>query len=101
MLEKAKTNPAGDVKYDVDRMIAVTKLAAEKSNWGKDKSKNQGFSLYYSHLSYVAQVGEVEMVKGKPELTRMISAVDCGVVINQSGARQQVMGGVVLSLIHI
>jgi isoquinoline 1-oxidoreductase subunit beta len=100
LLEKAKTKPAGDVKYDVDRMIAVTKLAAEKSNWGKDKSKNQGFSLYYSHLSYVAQVGEVEMVKGKPELTKIIAAVDCGVVINQSGARQQVMGGVVDGIGH-
>lgn len=100
LLEKAKTKPAGDVKYDVDRMIAVTKLAAEKSNWGKDKSKNQGFSLYYSHLSYVAQVGEVEMVKGKPELTKIIAAVDCGVVINQSGARQQVMGGVVDGVGH-
>lgn len=100
LLEKAKTKPAGDVKYDVDRMIAVTKLAAEKSNWGKDKTKNQGFSLYYSHLSYVAQIGEVDMVNGKPELTKMISAVDCGVVINQSGARQQVMGGVVDGIGH-
>ncbi len=95
LLEKAKTAPAGDVKFDVDRMIAVTKLAAEKSNWGKDPAKNQGFSLYYSHLSYVAQVGEVEMKAGKPTLTKIIAAVDCGIVINQSGARQQVMGGVV------
>ncbi len=95
LLEKAKTAPAGDVRYDVDRMIAVTKLAAEKSNWGKDPAKNQGFSLYYSHLSYVAQVGEVEMKAGKPQLTKITAAVDCGIVINQSGARQQVMGGVV------
>ncbi|TDB63362.1 xanthine dehydrogenase family protein molybdopterin-binding subunit [Arundinibacter roseus] len=105
LLEKAKKSPVGDVKYDIDRMIAVTKLAAEKANWGKAKTADgkavaQGFSLYYSHLSYVAQIGEVTMKNGKPELTKIIAAVDCGIVINQSGARQQVMGGVVDGIGH-
>jgi isoquinoline 1-oxidoreductase subunit beta len=100
LLDKAKKNPAGDIKYDIDRMRAVTELAAEKSNWGKKSGVAQGFSLYFSHLSYVAQVGEVTMKQGKPELTKVIAAVDCGVVINQSGARQQVMGGVVDGIGH-
>ncbi len=100
LLDKAKKAPAGDIKYDIDRMRAVTELAAEKSEWGKKKGVAQGFSLYFSHLSYVAQVGEVTMKQGKPELTKVIAAVDCGVVINQSGARQQVMGGVVDGIGH-
>lgn len=100
LLEKAKKSPAGAIKYDIDRMIAVIKLAAEKSNWGKKKGVYQGFSVYFSHRSYVAQVGEVVMLKGKPTLKNVIAAVDCGIVINKSGSLQQVRGGVVDGLGH-
>ncbi|GAB3176382.1 xanthine dehydrogenase family protein molybdopterin-binding subunit [Telluribacter humicola] len=100
LLEKAKKSPAGEVKYDADRMIAVTKLAAEKAGWGKKKGVHQGFSLYFSHRSYVAQIGEVAMQKGKPVVKKIYAAADCGVVINQSGARQQIMGGIVDGMGH-
>ncbi|WP_159473133.1 xanthine dehydrogenase family protein molybdopterin-binding subunit [Dyadobacter sp. 3J3] len=100
LLEKAKKAPAGEVKYDIDRMIAVIKLAAEKSNWGKKKGVHQGFSVYFSHRSYVAQVGEVIVEKGKPVLKNMIAAVDCGIVINKSGSLQQVRGGIVDGIGH-
>ncbi|HTE28344.1 xanthine dehydrogenase family protein molybdopterin-binding subunit [Flavitalea sp.] len=95
LFQKAKTAPAGAVKYDIDRMIAVTKLAAEKSNWGKQKGVFQGFSVYFSHRSYVAQVCNVVMEKGIPVVKNITAVSDCGQVINLSGARQQVMGGVV------
>jgi isoquinoline 1-oxidoreductase beta subunit len=100
LLEKAKKAPAGEIKYDIDRMIAVIKLAAEKSNWGKKKGVHQGFSVYFSHRSYVAQVGEVVLEKGKPVLKNMIAAVDCGIVINKSGSLQQVRGGIVDGIGH-
>lgn len=95
LFDKAKTAPAGPVRYDVDRMIAVTKMAAEKSNWGKTKGVSQGFSVYFSHRSYVAQVCNVVMEKGLPVIKNITAVSDCGQVINLSGARQQVMGGVV------
>jgi len=95
LLQRAKTSPAGEIKYDIDRMIAVTKLAAEKSGWGKKKGVFQGFSVYFSHRSYVAQVCEVVMEQGKPSVRKIVAASDCGQVVNLSGARQQVMGGVV------
>lgn len=100
LLEKAKKSPAGEVKYDADRMIAVTKLAAEKAGWGKKKGVHQGFSLYFSHRSYVAQIGEVAMQKGKPVIKKIYAAADCGIVINQSGSRQQIMGGIVDGMGH-
>ncbi|MCY7352216.1 MAG: molybdopterin-dependent oxidoreductase, partial [Cytophagaceae bacterium] len=105
MLDKAKKTPVGAIKYDIDRMKAVIELAAEKSGWGKKKGADgrpvsQGFSVYFSHRSYVAQVGEVVMQKGKPVLKKIYAAGDCGVVINQSGARQQMMGGIVDGLGH-
>ncbi|CAG5008522.1 Isoquinoline 1-oxidoreductase subunit beta [Dyadobacter sp. CECT 9275] len=100
LLEKAKKLPAGAIKYDIDRMIAIIKMAAEKSNWGKKKGVYQGFSVYFSHRSYVAQVGEVIMEKGKPVLKNIVAAVDCGIVINKSGSLQQVRGGVVDGMGH-
>jgi isoquinoline 1-oxidoreductase beta subunit len=95
LLERAKSNPVGDIRYDIDRMIGVINLAAEKAQWGKKKGVSQGFSVYFSHRSYVAQVCEVKMENGKPSVKKIFAAADCGEVINLSGARQQVMGGIV------
>jgi len=100
LLDKAKQSPTGAIKYDIDRTKAVINLAAEKSGWGKKKNLAQGFSVYFSHRSYVAQVAEVEMVNGNPVLKKIIAASDCGIVINLSGARQQVTGGIVDGLGH-
>lgn len=105
LLEKAKQKPVGAIKYDIDRMKGVIELAAEKSGWGKKKGPDgkpvaQGFSVYFSHRSYVAQVGEVVMQKGKPVLQKVYSAADCGIVINQSGSEQQVRGCIVDGIGH-
>ena len=105
LLDKAKQKPVGAIKYDIDRMKAVIDLAVKQSGWGTKKGKDgklvaQGFSVYFSHSSYVAQVGEVIMVKNKPVLQKIYAAVDCGIVINQSGAQQQVRGAVVDGIGH-
>src|SRR5690606_28024266 len=100
LLERAKTLPVGAIKYDIDRMKAVIELAAEKANWGKKKDVAQGFSVYFSHRSYVAQVAEVGMKNGKPVLQKIYAGADCGIVVNQSGALQQVTGGIVDGLGH-
>jgi len=100
LLQKARTNPAGPVKYDIDRMIGVIKLAAEKSGWGTKKGVSQGFSVYFAHRSYVAQVCEVAMKEGKPVIKKIYAAADCGEVVNLSGAKQQVRGGVTDGMGH-
>jgi isoquinoline 1-oxidoreductase subunit beta len=100
LLEKAKKTPIGAIKYDIDRMKAVIELAAEKSGWGTKKNVAQGFSVYFSHRSYVAQVAEVETKNGKHSLRKIYACADCGVVVNLSGANQQVRGGVVDGLGH-
>ncbi|CAN5273565.1 xanthine dehydrogenase family protein molybdopterin-binding subunit [soil metagenome] len=101
LLDKAKKSPVGEIHYDIDRMKAVTQLAAEKAGWGKNKNGvSQGFSVYFSHRSYVAQVGEVEMEGGKPVLKKITAAADCGIVVNLSGAEQQMRGGIVDGLGH-
>lgn len=99
LLDKVKKNPIGKITYEPQRFEAVIKLAAEKANWGNNQ-KAQGFSVYFSHLSYVAQIAEAELIDGKPTITRVVAATDCGIVINQSGARNQVIGGIVDGMGH-
>lgn len=95
LLDRAKKSPVGEIHYDIARMKGVIELAAEKSGWGKKKNVSQGFSVYFSHRSYVAQVAEIEMNKKNPVLKKIYAASDCGIVVNFSGARQQVTGGIV------
>lgn len=100
LLDRAKTSPVGAIKYDIDRMKTVIQTVAEKSGWGTKKNLAQGFSVYFSHRSYVAQVAEVEMKKDQPVLKKIYAVSDCGIVINLSGAKQQVTGGIVDGLGH-
>lgn len=100
LLDKAKKSPVGAIKYDIDRMKGVINLAKEKAGWGTKKDVSQGFSVYFSHRSYVAQIAEVEVVKGRPIIKNIHVAADCGIVVNMTGAHQQVKGGVVDGLGH-
>jgi isoquinoline 1-oxidoreductase beta subunit len=100
LLAKAKASPVGELQYDVDRMIGVIKMAAEKSNWGKDANIMQGFSVYFSHRSYVAQVANIEMENNQPVLKKIVACTDCGIVVNPTGANHQVRGGIVDGMGH-
>jgi isoquinoline 1-oxidoreductase beta subunit len=96
LLQKARTNPVGkNNNYNIDRMETVIRQAAEKSGWGKKKDVHQGFSVYFSHASYVAQVCDVVMNGNTPLVKKIYAVADCGEVINKSGALHQVMGGIV------
>ena len=95
LLQKAKTKPVGAIKYNIDRMETVIKQVTEKSGWGTKSNVSQGFSVYFSHASYVAQVCEVVMNNNTPVVKKIYAVSDCGEVINKSGALQQVMGAIV------
>jgi isoquinoline 1-oxidoreductase subunit beta len=101
LLDKVQKSPVGKITYDANRFREVTKLVAEKAGWGKKKKGvSQGFSVYFSHASYVAQIAEMALVKGKPVLKKVYAAVDCGIVINESSAKNQIYGAIVDGLGH-
>ena len=95
LLQRARTKPVGTFNYNIDRMETVIKTVAERAGWAKKKDVSQGFSVYFSHNSYVAQVAEAIMKDGKPVIKKIYAVSDCGEVINKSGALQQVMGAIV------
>lgn len=100
LLEAAKKNKA-DLEWSPERMQGVIKMAAEKSNWGQPKEGvYQGFSAYYSHNSHVAEVAEVVLKDNVPVVTKVYCVVDCGVVVNPLGAKNQVEGGVIDGIGH-
>lgn len=75
---------------------ACVQLAAEKAGWGKPlpAGMGRGIACYSSFGSHVAHVAEVEVKDGVPKVKRVVSAVDCGYVVNPLGAEAQVQGAV-------
>ena len=51
--------------------------------------------------AYLAQVAEVTVEKGTIRVDRLVTAIDCGQVINPNGARSQLEGGAVFTLSSI
>ena len=99
LLDKAKGKE--NLVYEPDRMEGVVKLVAEKANWGNTpEGVYQGFSVYYSHNSYAAEVAEVEMENGVPVIKKMYCAIDCGIVVNPLGAKNQIAGGIIDGIGH-
>ena len=89
------------IEYSAKRMKETIKLVVEKGNWGKpDADTYQGFSAYYSHNSHVAEVVNIQMENGLPVVKNITVAVDCGIVVNPTGALNQVVGGAIDGIGH-
>ncbi len=83
------------------RYRGVLQLAADKAGWGKKKlpaGHAYGVAVHKSFDSYVAEIAEVSLENGKIRVHRVVAAVDCGLVINPDGVRQQIEGGIVYGL---
>ncbi|MEO1031007.1 MAG: molybdopterin cofactor-binding domain-containing protein [Bacteroidota bacterium] len=90
-----------NIQYSAKRMIDTIKLAAEKGNWGKPNSNTyQGFAAYYSHNTHVAEVVDISLDNGQPKVEKVTVAVDCGIVVNPTGAKNQIEGGVIDGIGH-
>ncbi|NNE28846.1 MAG: xanthine dehydrogenase family protein molybdopterin-binding subunit, partial [Saprospiraceae bacterium] len=102
LYERAKNERVGgEIGYEPEKLIGVTKLVAEKANWGNpEPGVSQGLSVYYSHNTYVAEIAEVVMENEKPRVKKVTVAVDCGIVINPLAASNQIEGGVVDGIGH-
>ncbi len=90
-----------------DRLRAVLRLAAERARWGGplpavDAGRRAGRGIacnQYHQGTMVAQVAEVSVgTAGDIKVLRVVSAVDCGQVINRAGVEKQFEGGVAWAL---
>ena len=101
LLSNVEDGKDPSIEYSAKRMTDVIKLAAEKSNWGKSNNGiHQGFSAYYSHNTHVAEVVDITIKNGLPSVEKVTVAVDCGIVVNPTGAKNQIEGGVIDGIGH-
>ncbi|GAA4970724.1 xanthine dehydrogenase family protein molybdopterin-binding subunit [Algibacter aquimarinus] len=101
LLDNVKKNPDAKIQYSPERLQGVLKMVVEKSNWGKAKEGvYQGLSVYYCHNTHVAEVADITMENGVPNVKRVTCAIDCGIVVNPLGAMNQAKGGVLDGIGH-
>jgi nicotinate dehydrogenase subunit B len=80
-----------------ERLRAVFQAAADEFGWGKQKAApGQGFGMGggYEKLGNIATFAEVHVDRnsGAVKLTRIVSAFECGAVVNPGNLRNQVEG---------
>lgn len=83
-----------------NRMTAVLKAAAERARWGEagPAGHGQGIACCYYHGTVVAEVVDISLdeATGQIRLHRVVTALDCGLVINPDQVRGQVEGSIVM-----
>jgi isoquinoline 1-oxidoreductase beta subunit len=93
--------PEDGEAIDTGRLARVQRLACEAAGWGSARPGGTGLGLASTVTeTYVAQVAEVGPGPGGQGLRvrRVVTAVDCGRVVNPQLVRAQVEGSVVFAL---
>ncbi|HXP83079.1 MAG TPA: xanthine dehydrogenase family protein molybdopterin-binding subunit [Bryobacteraceae bacterium] len=82
------------------RLVAVLDLAADKAGWSKPlpAGRYRGVALVDNLGSFNAQVAEISIDKGKLRVHKVVTAVDCGQVVNPAIVVQQIRSGIVYGL---
>ena len=86
------------------RARAVLDLAAKHAGWGgplgaSDGRTGRGISLQYVFGSYLATVAEIVVDDaGKVAVRRLVTAVDCGTLVNPDQVRAQIEGGLIFGM---
>jgi len=83
------------------RVKRVLEFVAGKAGWGQPPPPGQGrgIAVHASFGSYVAHVAEVSVSDaGEVRVHRMVTAIDCGPVVNPDTIRAQLEGGTVFGL---
>jgi isoquinoline 1-oxidoreductase len=84
------------------RLKAVLETAAKQFGWGEKPAADHGFGIAggTEKGSYVAACAEVavERSRGKVQVVRLVTAFECGAVLNPEHLKNQVEGAAVMGL---
>ncbi|MGH9800060.1 MAG: xanthine dehydrogenase family protein molybdopterin-binding subunit, partial [Blastocatellia bacterium] len=81
-----------------ERLRAVLEAAAKAFGWGKAKpAANHGFGIAggFEKAGYIANCVEIAVTNGKVKLVRVVTAFECGAIINPDGLKHQVEGSII------
>ncbi|HEX9491020.1 MAG TPA: xanthine dehydrogenase family protein molybdopterin-binding subunit [Stellaceae bacterium] len=83
------------------RARAVLDLAARQAGWGRPLPKGQGrgVAVLNGFGSYLAQIAEVTVAAdGQVRVNRVVSAVDCGGIVNPDTVKAEIEGGIIFGI---
>ena len=79
-----------------ERLRAVFEAAGKQFGWGKSKNAGQGFGMGggYEKLGNIATFAEVKVdsKSGEVKVIRVVSAFECGAIVNPDNLRNQIEG---------
>jgi len=80
--------------------LAVLDAAAKKANWTESPpaGRFRGIALNAACDSYCAQVVEISVTDGEVRVHRVVSAIDCGHVVNPLSIEMQMQGAIIYAL---
>jgi nicotinate dehydrogenase subunit B len=85
-----------------ERLRAVFEEGGKQFGWNKPRAANHGFGVGggYEKLGYVATFVEVALTPSTKEIKieRVLTAFDCGAVVNPDGLRNQLVGANIMGL---
>ena len=85
-----------------ERLRSVFEAAAKQFGWGKSKTAGKGFGMGggYEKLGNIATFAEVNVDKDSREVkvVRVVSAFECGAIVNPDNLRNQIEGSNVQGL---
>jgi isoquinoline 1-oxidoreductase beta subunit len=93
----------GSLVQSPARIAGVLKMVADKIGWKEKRKPNHYIGLathsFIFAKSYAAHAIEIELLEPKKfRITRVVAAIDCGVVINPDGLLNQMEGGLAFAL---
>jgi isoquinoline 1-oxidoreductase beta subunit len=80
------------------RHRGVMELALAKAGAAPPAGQYRGLAVHHSFESYVAEVADVSVEKGRIRVHRVVGAIDCGICINPAGVKAQIESGIVFGL---
>ncbi len=85
-----------------ERMRAALEAVARRFDWGKAGKEDRGFGIAggFEKGGYVASCAEISIdrASGRVKLARVVTAFECGTIVNPDGLKNQVEGAVIQSI---
>jgi isoquinoline 1-oxidoreductase subunit beta len=96
----------GSLVQSPSRVAGVLKMAANKIGWHEKRKPNHYIGLathsFIFAKSYAAHAIEIELIEAKKfRITRVVAAIDCGIVVNPDGLLNQMEGGLAFALTQV